>query len=108
MAIKTDSTPVASPKPVDSPLYALLANMAPPGQFAQVDTSWKSGGTGYAEFKKLLLEYFHATFGAARQRREELRREPAEVERILLDGAKRAREMAAPIIEQVRRAVGVR
>ncbi len=108
MAIKTDSTPIASPKPVDSPLYALLANMAPPGQFAQVDASWKTGGKGYAEFKEILLEYFHATFDAARQRRDELRRERAEVERILVDGARRAREIAAPIIEQVRRAAGVR
>ncbi len=108
MAIKTDSTPLASPKPRDSPLYELLAIMAPVGEFAQVDTNWKAGGKGYAEFKRLLLDYFHATFATARQRREELRRHPEEVDRILIEGARRAREIAAPLMEQVRHAVGIR
>jgi len=108
MGIRTDSAPLESPKPIDSALCGLLAVMAPPGEFAQLDVSWKAGGKGYAEYKKVLLEYFHATFDAARQRREELRRDLAEVERILVDGAKRAREIATPIMEQVRRAAGIR
>jgi tryptophanyl-tRNA synthetase len=86
----------------------LLEIMAPPGEFAQLDASWKAGGKGYAEYKKVLLDYFHATFDTARRRREELRRDPGEVERILLDGAGRAREIATPIMEEVRRAAGIR
>jgi tryptophanyl-tRNA synthetase len=108
MGIRTDSTPLESPKPIDNALYGLLEIMAPPGEFTQLDASWKAGGKGYADYKKLLLEYFHATFDAARRRREELRRDPAEVERILVDGARRAREIAMPIMEQVRRAAGIR
>ncbi len=108
MGIRTDSAPLESPKPVDNALYALLEIMAPPDEFAQLDASWKAGGRGYAAYKKTLLEYFHATFDAARRRREELRRDPAEVERILIDGARRAREIATPIMEQVRRAAGIR
>jgi len=82
--------------------------MTPPGEFAQLDASWKSGGKGYAEYKRLLLDYFHATFDAARQRREELCRHPAELERIIVDGARHAREIATPIMEQVHRATGIR
>jgi len=82
--------------------------MAPPGEFAELDKSWKAGGTGYAEYKKALLDYFHATFDTARRRREELRRDPAQVERILVDGAHRARQIAAPIMAQVRLATGIR
>jgi len=108
MGIRTDSAPLESPKPTDNALYRLLAIMAPPGEFAQLDASWKSGGKGYAEYKRLLLDYFHATFDAARQRREELCRHPAELERILVDGARRAREIATPIMEQVHRATGIR
>ncbi len=108
MAIKTDSTPITSPKPVDSPLYELLANMSPAGEFAQLDASWKAGGKGYAEYKKILLDYFHATFDAARRRREELRRDPDDVERLLNEGARRARAIAAPILQKVRQAVGIR
>jgi tryptophanyl-tRNA synthetase len=108
MGIRTDSAPLESPKPIDNALYGLLEIMAPPGEFAQLEASWKAGGKGYAEYKKVLLEYFHATFDAARRRREELRRDPGEVERILVDGATRAREVATPIMEQVRRAAGIR
>ena len=82
--------------------------MAPPGEFAHLDASWRTGGKGYAEYKKVLLDYFHATFDPARRRREQLRQDLAEVERILVDGAKRAREIATPIMEQVRRAAGLR
>lgn len=108
MGIRTDSAQLQSPKPLDNPLYELLAILAPPDEFAQLDASWKAGGKGYAAYKNMLLEYFHAKFDAARRRREELRRDPAEVERILADGARRAREIATPIMERVRRAAGIR
>ena len=108
MSIRTDSTPRELPKPIDNALYQLLALIAPPGEFAELDNSWKAGGKGYVDYKKVLLEYFHAAFDTARRRREELRRDPAEVERILVDGAHRAREIAAPIMAQVRLATGIR
>jgi tryptophanyl-tRNA synthetase len=106
MGIKTDSTPVEAPKPVDNALYQLLKIMAPAPEFAALDQSWREGGKGYGEYKKKLLEYFHQTFGAARARRDELLGDPLEVDRILKDGARRAREIAAPIIGAVRTAVG--
>jgi tryptophanyl-tRNA synthetase len=93
---------------VGNALYQLLALMAPPEEFAELDNSWKRGGKGYAEYKKALLEYFHAAFDTARRRREELRRDPAEVERILADGAQRAREIADPIMTRVHAATGIR
>ena len=107
MGIRTDSTARELPKPIDNALYQLLALLAPPSEFAKLDSSWKAGGKGYADYKKELLEYFHANFDTARRRREELRRDPAEVERILVDGARRAREIAAPIMAQVRLATGI-
>lgn len=108
MAIKTDSTAVDQPKPVDgSALYQLLQVMAPPGEFAAIDESWRAGGKGYGDYKKKLLEYFHTTFDGARARRQELLGDPAELERILNAGAKRARELAAPVIRSVREAVGL-
>ena len=108
MGIKTDSAPVDAPKPIDSALYRLLQILAPPDDFADIDASWQSGGKGYIEYKKKLLEYFHANFDAPRRRREALRRSPEELERILTDGARRAREIAAPILDRVCRAVGIR
>ena len=108
MSIKTDSTPVEAPKPTEgSALYDLLKVMLPESEFAEVDTTWRAGGKGYGDYKKKVLEAFHATFGPARKRREELLADPGELERILQDGARRAREQAAPLMEKVRRAVGI-
>src|SRR5215471_532273 len=108
MSIKTDSTPVESPKPTEqNVLYHLLKVVATPEQFQEIDRSWKAGGKGYGEYKKMLLELFHAAFDPARKAREELIADPATLDRILQDGARRARAIAAPIIAEVRRAVGL-
>jgi tryptophanyl-tRNA synthetase len=106
--IKTDSTPVEAPKPIEnSVLYELLKLMLAESDFAEVDRSWREGGKGYGEYKKILLDAFHARFDAARARHDELSRDPGEVERILEDGARRAREIAAPTLREVRQAVGL-
>ena len=76
MSIKTDSTPVPDPKPLDNPLYALLKLMAPPSEWEAIDAGWRAGGTGYGDYKKKLLEYFHAHFGPARARRVQLLGDP--------------------------------
>jgi tryptophanyl-tRNA synthetase len=107
MGIKTDSTPVEKPKPADSGLYSLLKLLAPPGDFAAIDQSWKEGGKGYGDYKKMLLEYFHATFDAARARRAELLSDVGELERRLARGAEKARGYAAGTIREVRQAVGL-
>jgi tryptophanyl-tRNA synthetase len=107
MGIKTDSTPVEAPKQPEGALYQLLKVMAPPSDFAELDRTWQAGGKGYGDYKKTLLGLFHATFDDPRRRREALLRDPAELERILADGARRARSHAAPVMDAVRQAVGL-
>jgi tryptophanyl-tRNA synthetase len=58
--------------------------------------------------KKRLFDYYLQTFGDARARYEELKEDPAEVERILIAGAEKARKTAAPLMDEVRKAVGIR
>jgi tryptophanyl-tRNA synthetase len=110
MSIVTDSTPVDAPKPTaDNALYHLLKLFAPDGaERAWVETAFREGGTGYGDMKKKLFEYFVATFGAARARYAELVSDPSEVERILAAGAAEARETVAPLMDEVREAVGMR
>lgn len=108
MSIKTDSTPIDAPKPLDGALYRLLQVMAPPAELPELVASWRAGGKGYGEYKKALLDYFHDTFDSARHRREAFLKDPSEIERILRDGAQRARDIAAPIMNEVRRAVGLK
>ena len=110
MSVVTDSTPVEEPKPKeDSTLYQLLKLFAPDeGECHWVEAAFQEGGTGYGEMKKRLFEYYLATFADARARFEKLQEDPAYVERILAEGAVKARETAAPLMDQVRRAVGIR
>jgi tryptophanyl-tRNA synthetase len=76
--------------------------------FVSIDRSWREGGTGYGDYKKRLLELFHEQFDPARTRRQQLLEDRAELERVLTSGSRRARQIAAPIIEEVRKATGLR
>jgi tryptophanyl-tRNA synthetase len=109
MSIVTDSTPVEDPKPTEgNALYHLLKLFAPAEDQAWVERAFAEGGTGYGESKKKLFEYFIETFGEARGRYQELLDDPAEVERVLAEGATKARETVVPLMEKVRRAVGIK
>lgn len=108
MGIKTDSAGIADPKATDgTALYSLLEALAAPDELKTLRDSFERGGEGYGVYKKRLLELFHATFDEARARREELLRDPGEVERVLVLGASRAREVAARLMDSVKRAVGL-
>jgi tryptophanyl-tRNA synthetase len=108
MSIQTDSTPVEAPKdPAATPMHALLKLFASAEEMVEIDRSFREGGWGYGKYKTRLLELFHEKLDPARARRKELERDPGEVERILRDGARRAREHAAPILTAVRKATGL-
>lgn len=108
MGIVTDSTPVEAPKdPEKNSVFALLKLFLGADELRAVEESFRKGGTGYGEYKKKLLEAFHARFDAARTRRAELEKDPAAVEAVLQDGAARARALAAPLMDEVRRVVGL-
>jgi tryptophanyl-tRNA synthetase len=108
MGIVTDSTPVEAPKdPERNTVFQLLKLFLEPAELASVAESYRRGGTGYGEYKKRLLDAFHAHFDAARTRRAELERDPQRVEAILKEGAERAQAMAEPLMQEIRRAVGI-
>ncbi len=111
-SVKTDSTPPESPKPTENqPLYDLLKVVYAPAEFAAIDAKWKTGGApethGYGAFKKLLLDGYVQTFTEPRKRYAELMNDRAELERLLAQGAEKARGYAAPVIARVRHAVGL-
>jgi tryptophanyl-tRNA synthetase len=109
MSLVTDSTPVEQPKPTEgSALYALLKLFAPADEQEWVERAFAEGGTGYGDMKKRLFEYYVDLFGPARRRYDELQKDPGEVERILAAGAQKARETAGPLMDDVRRAVGMK
>ena len=64
-------------------------------------------GQGFGQFKPALAEALVALIAPIRGRLEELRRDPAEIDRILAAGAERASELGAPILAKAKSAVGL-
>jgi len=64
-------------------------------------------GQGFGSFKPALADVLIALISPIRKRLEELRREPAELDRILAEGAVRASEIGAPVLAGARAAVGL-
>ena len=107
MAIVTDSTPVEEPKDTATPLFQLWSLFADAAEREDLFGRAKTGGLGYGEVKKDLLRRLLDTFGPMRERRAEFEARPADVEDILIGGAKRARAIGAPLLAKARRAAGL-
>jgi tryptophanyl-tRNA synthetase len=108
MGIVTDSKTMEEPKePEGNSIYELYKLFASPEEVEAMAASFRAGNYGYGHAKKALLEAYHRLFDPFRAKREELAQDPARLEDILSDGAKRARAAAAPVMEKVRSAVGL-
>jgi tryptophanyl-tRNA synthetase len=64
-------------------------------------------GQGFGAFKPALADAIVALMQPLRTRLEQLRHDPAELDRILADGSARAAEMGAPVLKQAYAAVGL-
>jgi tryptophanyl-tRNA synthetase len=64
-------------------------------------------GRGFGAFKPALADAIVALMQPLRTRLEQLRDDPAELDRILADGSARAAEMGAPVLKQAYAAVGL-
>jgi tryptophanyl-tRNA synthetase len=64
-------------------------------------------GSGYGALKSAVAEAVIEFLAPMRARSVELARDPAELERLLADGAARARSIAAPTLERARDAMGL-
>jgi tryptophanyl-tRNA synthetase len=107
-SIVTDAATVAEPKdPDQSALYAVLKLFCNADEQAYWQDRFRSGGLGYREVKQAILDRFMEQLGPARARRKELEKQPELVDAVLDRGAKQAREVAIPLLQKVREAVGV-
>jgi tryptophanyl-tRNA synthetase len=64
-------------------------------------------GQGYGDFKKAVGESVVEVLAPVRERYAELRPDEAGIERTLAEGAERARELAKPVMAEVRAAMGI-
>ena len=108
MGIVTDSQPMEAKKEPDgNSIYELYKLFATPEEVAAMADAFRAGGYGYGTAKKELLAAYHRLFDPFKARRDELAKDADSLEDILQTGARRARAAAAPVMEKVRRAVGL-
>lgn len=76
-------------------------------EVAMVDVECRRAGIGCVDCKKLFAKNLNEHFSPFRARRSELAQDPAYVDEVLQDGARRARTIAERTIAEVREAVGL-
>jgi tryptophanyl-tRNA synthetase len=107
MAIKTDSTPIDQPKQVEGTVLGQLMQAVDAGKYERFKVYGAAAGIGYGDLKKDLLAAIHERFAPFREKYDHYQAHPAEIEAVLEDGAKRARELAAPVLAAARKATGL-
>jgi tryptophanyl-tRNA synthetase len=108
MGIKTDSTPVEEPKPMEgSVILALHKLVASEVDHLAMENDFRVGGAGYGDLKKRLFGAVWEYFAPFRAKRVELEADPGHVEKILADGAQKAAAVADGVMRRVRNAVGI-
>jgi tryptophanyl-tRNA synthetase len=107
MAIKTDSTPIDQPKVIEGTVLGQLMQAVNADEYKNFVTYAATPGIGYGDLKKKLLSEIQNRFQPFQAKYQHYQDHPDEVETILRDGAKRARELSAPILAAARKATGL-
>jgi tryptophanyl-tRNA synthetase len=107
MAIKTDSTPIDQPKKIEGTVLGQLMQAVDAQKYEQFKVYGAAAGIGYGDLKKDLLAAIQERFAPFREKYDHYQAHPAEIEAVLNDGAKRARELAAPVLAAARKATGL-
>ena len=110
MGIVMDSRTPAEPKPdADKNLaIQLLKLFAPADVAADFEHRLGAGGLGYGDLQKALFEHYWNHFAPYRAKRAELVANPDYVEKVLQDGAERARAVASKTMTRALKACGLR
>jgi tryptophanyl-tRNA synthetase len=108
MKIKTNLLEPGEPKDTnDCTLFEIYQAFATAAEAETMRTRF-AAGVGWGDLKQEVFEYLNAHLGAARDEYDRLVADPGHVERVLQDGAARARAISVPFIAKVRDAVGIR
>ncbi len=107
MKIKTNSQEPGEPKdPEGNTLFEIYQAFASEEQ-AQAMRQAFADGIGWGDAKQQLFELVDGVLAEPRQRYDELMANPAEIDAILNVGAEKARALSRPMLDEMRRAVGV-
>jgi tryptophanyl-tRNA synthetase len=105
--IKTNSLEPGEPKDPDScTLYSIYQAFATESELAAIRGEYAKG-IAWGEMKRILFEYINEQITPARERYIALLEAPDHIEEQLQEGAKKARAVSAPFLQELREAVGI-
>jgi tryptophanyl-tRNA synthetase len=105
--IKTNLQEPGEPKnPDESTVFQVWAAFASPEQRAEMRREF-ADGIAWGEAKRRLFELVNARLCEPRARYEELMAQPGLIEKLLREGAERARAFSRPFMAELRAAVGL-
>ncbi len=108
MRVVTNSQTVEEAKdPAACQVFALYKLFAREDEQAALAARYRSGGMGWGEAKEALFQAMNRELAPIRARYEAIIADPAKLDRILEQGALRAREIAARTVARLRKAVGI-
>ncbi|WP_211749061.1 tryptophan--tRNA ligase [Paenibacillus sp. Marseille-Q4541] len=104
--IKTDSIPPGEPKdPATSSIFSLYRQFAMPEQTEEMRKKYMEG-ISWGEAKRELYEVMNSFLEGPRRKYDELMADRQNIDRILYEGARKARAQAALTMELVRNRIG--
>ncbi len=105
--IKTNSLEPGEPKDPDTcTLFSIYQAFATESELAEMREQYAKG-IAWGEMKKILFEYINEQIAPARERYNALLDAPEHIEEQLQEGARKAREVSAPFLQELRQAVGI-
>jgi len=108
MGIVTDSKRPQDPKnPDECNVFNIYKYVASPEVIESRRNAYLNGGLAYSEIKQELYERLNEFFGRRRDTYRRLVDDKNFLDRILNEGARKARAIAGPVLESVRRAIGI-
>jgi tryptophanyl-tRNA synthetase len=109
MQIKTDSKrPEDAKNPESCTVFAIYRHVAPPGAVEATRRLYEQGGLAYSAIKEELADILEEMFGPLRPAYQALVNDRRRIDRILTTGAQKARRIAAPVIKDIRKRIGIR
>ena len=107
MSIETDSKSLEEPKDPDScNVFALYELLADEQQTMEMRSNYTEGNYGYGHAKQALFELIVDKYAEQREKYWELIKNSDEIDHLLQEGAEKARKIALPVLNKVRRKLG--
>jgi tryptophanyl-tRNA synthetase len=107
MGIETDSTPLEDPKDPDNcNVFALYTLLADDEQVTQMRKNYTGGNYGYGHAKKELLELMTTKYEKERELFDHYMSNLPDLNKKLEEGEAKARAIATPVLDRVRKAMG--